>query len=505
MGINMKERKKLVSESEFMNGRMLLGYGITVAVLFLAYLVELLKGNRTPVYVGIFSLLLLVPFILSFLAYRKNKESQLVKLIAAVGYSILYAFVLWTSTSILSFVYIIPMLVIFSLYQDKKLALGTGILTLIINIVFIVTKVVQGATNEDIVNFEIEVAVILMVVGYSYLVSMSLDAISRQKIETIEREKEKAAQIISSIAEASEQLETSVVEISTESENIAEQGKSSKTAVTGIVAGTNELAETIQNQLHMTESISQLTKTAQQSVEDVQDKFVGTMKAVEEGSQDMMELGRTSERSRDAGNEVNDTMAGLMERTGKAKEILGLIEGITNKTTLLALNASIEAAHAGEAGKGFAVVADEIRQLAEQTKAATDSISGIFAELQSQADKAEDSVEGLIKTNEKQTDLVEKVKTAFEKIQRDISGVGQSMDKQHLDMERIVESNAEISRGVESLSAFSEQLLANAENTQQLADKTVAGTISIFDLLTSVAAEVSKLQNIIEHSQMQDT
>ncbi|MDE7404887.1 MAG: hypothetical protein K2M81_07265, partial [Lachnospiraceae bacterium] len=91
----MKERKKLVSELEFMNGRMLLGYGITVAVLFLAYLVELLKGNRTPVYVGIFSLLLLVPFILSFLLYRKNKESQLVKLIAAVGYSILYAFVLW--------------------------------------------------------------------------------------------------------------------------------------------------------------------------------------------------------------------------------------------------------------------------------------------------------------------------------------------------------------------------------------------------------------------------
>ncbi|MDE7404832.1 MAG: hypothetical protein K2M81_06985, partial [Lachnospiraceae bacterium] len=315
--------------------------------------------------------------------------------------------------------------------------MGTGILTLIINIVFIVTKVVQGATNEDIVNFEIEVAVILMVVGYSYLVSMSLDAISRQKIEAIEKEKEKAAQIISSIAEASEQLETSVVEISTESENIAEQGKSSKTAVTGIVAGTNELAETIQNQLHMTESISQLTKTAQQSVEDVQDKFVGTMKEVEEGSQHMMELGRTSERSRYAGNEVNDTMAGLMERTGKAKEILGLIEGITNKTTLLALNASIEAAHAGEAGKGFAVVADEIRQLAEQTKAATDSISGIFAELQSQADKAEDSVEGLIKTNEKQTDLVEKVKIAFEKIQNDIAGVGQSMDKQHLDMERI--------------------------------------------------------------------
>ncbi|MDE7286831.1 MAG: hypothetical protein K2N55_08345, partial [Lachnospiraceae bacterium] len=252
----MNEHKKAVSELKFMNERMLLGYGITAAVLFLAYLVELVKGNRTPGYVVIFSLLLLAPLILSILVYQRDKESQLVKVIAAVGYSILYAFVLWTSVSILSFVYIIPMLVIFSLYQDKKLAMGSGILTLLINIAFIVTNIVRGVTKDDIVNFEIEIAVILMVVGYSYLVSKSLDVISQQKIQAIQQEKEKGAQVISSMIHAAEQLEESVVEISMESENISEQGKSSKTAVVGIVAGTNELAETIQNQLHMTENIS---------------------------------------------------------------------------------------------------------------------------------------------------------------------------------------------------------------------------------------------------------
>lgn len=326
----MEAHKKSFQELEFMNGRMLIGYGMTVAVLFAAYLVELLKGNRTPGYVAIFSALLLAPLLLSFLIYRKDKGSLAVRTVAAIGYGILYAFVLWTSVSVLSFVYIIPMLVIFSLYQDKKLAMGTGILTLVINVVFIVMNIMKGVTKEDIVNYEIEIAAILMVVGYSYMVSRTLDRISSQKIRIIEGEKEKTANILNQMVGAVSHLSANIADITEESRQIAEQGKNSKTAVEDIVTGTNELAATIQNQLRMTENIKQLTFTTRQSAKDVQDKFIGTRKAAEEGNQDMEELGKTSSLCREAGHEVDDTMAGLMERTAEAKEILGLIEEVTD-------------------------------------------------------------------------------------------------------------------------------------------------------------------------------
>ena len=494
------EQKTFV-ETEFMNKRMLLGYGITALVLLMAYLVELLKGNRTPGYIAVFFAVLLIPYIFTCLIYKKDKGSKTLRIVAAVGYTIMYAFVLWTSVSVLAFVYIIPMLVILALFQDNRLALITGIMTVFINVVFIVIQMINGAGKSDIVNFEIEIAVILMVVGYSYMVSRTLERVSRHKINQIEEEKEKVANILDKITGVVNHLSINISDINEESKAIASQGESSKEALEGMVDGTNELADTIQNQLRMTENINALTGDMQKTVEDIQRKFADTGKATDEGNENMQELGSVSELSREVGNEVNSTMAGLLKSMGEAKKILGLIEAITSQTTLRALNASIGAAHAGEAVKGFAVVADEIKKLAEQTQEATDNISNIFTELQAQADKAGSSVSKLIETNETQTGLVEKTKVTFDKIREDIDEVSEKVKAQCTDMERIVASNGEIGKNVESLSAFSEELYANAENTRNLADKTIVGTANISTLLDGVVTEADSLQEIIDQAQ----
>lgn len=86
---------------------------------------------------------------------------------------------------------------------------------------------------------------------------------------------------------------------------------------------------------------------------------------------------KTSSLTDDASDRADVATASLQNLETATKRITGvvsLIREIANKTNLLALNASIEAARAGDAGRGFAVVAEEVRKLASQTTASTEEI-----------------------------------------------------------------------------------------------------------------------------------
>lgn len=84
---------------------------------------------------------------------------------------------------------------------------------------------------------------------------------------------------------------------------------------------------------------------------------------------------------RDAVQRAESSVRTTADAAGRATGILEMIDTIAGETSLLSLNAAIEAAHAGAAGNGFGIIADEIRTLADTTSQATQQISTLIGDL----------------------------------------------------------------------------------------------------------------------------
>lgn len=142
-----------------------------------------------------------------------------------------------------------------------------------------------------------------------------------------------------------------------------------------------------------TELVTQAAESAAVKAEDAYQNAITTSDAaVNSADQIMATVSSFNQFQVEMDQTVNESR-GLSDIADEITNITQTINGISEQTNLLALNAAIEAARAGEQGRGFAVVADEVRQLATRTGEAVNEISGLVANISSSIEKTVSSIE----------------------------------------------------------------------------------------------------------------
>lgn len=118
---------------------------------------------------------------------------------------------------------------------------------------------------------------------------------------------------------------------------------------------------------------------------------------------------------------INKKMKSLSERLLEIGTISQLISDVATRTTILAMNASIEASRAGEQGRGFLVISDEIKRLADEASEATRQIGGIIKAIQSEANEVTLALEEETSTVEEQTKIAQETGEALAAINKSTS------------------------------------------------------------------------------------
>ena len=185
-----------MNQNREINRKLLNGWSAIIAILFIAYFLEVLKGTMSVPYFLIFLFLTIAPYLISWAYYKQNQDSSQLKNYVVFGYLIMYLFVLFTGKTMMVFTYIFPMLSLLILYHDKQLILRMGSISLLLNLIVIAAEVIQGRiTFANCRDAEIQIGLLSLVFFFSYLAADLYDNIKRTNDVYNEELQEKSRQI----------------------------------------------------------------------------------------------------------------------------------------------------------------------------------------------------------------------------------------------------------------------------------------------------------------------
>ena len=238
--------------------------------------------------------------------------------------------------------------------------------------------------------------------------------------------------------------------------------------VTSLTNGTRSLDQVRKESSHLADYSSTIASAAEQlsaTVNSIGQNLQNTIKASSQAKdfagQGTAVIDQTVARIQN----VNDILAGtntalqsLLKTAERADKIIKVVNDISSKTDLLALNASIEAARAGAAGKGFAVVAHEVGRLSEKTQASisdieeiissiTESVNEVSARLINGLDSAKNSVQEAANAKTTFSNIVERISY----VDNEVSNISEAVKEQGQAVVEIAKNVGTISKSSKSI------------------------------------------------------
>jgi methyl-accepting chemotaxis protein len=264
---------------------------------------------------------------------------------------------------------------------------------------------------------------------------------------------EQLSGVIKNVKQATSQVTTTTRKVNTSSTQLAKASEIQARQVSQSKGAINEMAA----------SIRQVAKTAVESATVSKQSTVNA----KEGAEAVQNTNKSMEEIRKNVQETSRSIKRLGESSQEIGNIVQLINDIADRTSILALNASIQAAMAGDAGRGFAVVAEEVQRLAERSTNATKQIDTLIKNIQGEINEAGSSMEESIQRVVQGSTLADNAHQKLQEIEMVSNQLAELIQSISIAATQQAKSSDKITKTMEEMGAVSSKNLAASRQTTQ--------------------------------------
>lgn len=285
-----------------------------------------------------------------------------------------------------------------------------------------------------------------------------------QKIRTLVIESKMA---VTEVGEASD----NVAIVSSQSSNASREIARS---VAEVAAGASEQAGEVQLSV---DTVSQLADKIKDAVEGTKVMEKASYDVNEFTSKGILSMETLSKKASETNAVTSDAvkeLSYLYDHVKNISQITKILKEIADQTSLLSLNAAIEAARAGNAGQGFTVVAQEVGKLAEQSAKSTKEIQEYIAKILKLAENTNNLVHKAEASINEQGDLVKETAQVFTGINNSISLFLSNITKIGDIMSDIDKDKGKVLSCMDNISAVSQQTAASSQEVSASVEEQLA-------------------------------
>jgi len=258
------------------------------------------------------------------------------------------------------------------------------------------------------------------------------------------------------------------------------------------VNGQVEIQSTVSSEV--SKAMEEMTVGIQRIAESTTSISEITMQSSEEaelGAVRLKQLSNQMSEMMESIGTLNQHISSLKQKSTHIGAITDNITAIANQTSILSLNASIEASRAGESGRGFAVIAEEIRKLAANSVESAQHINDLISETRQEIDAVSDSM----------NTTVSQVETGSAYMETAVKGFGEILIATKKVNEQMVDASAiteQMSAGSEEVSASMAHAAVSAQEVANKSDLVAKATSEQLTYVQDIHSAASSLQQVVQ-------